>query len=520
MDSTHERTIPHTIRLWITLSVKYCLFAIVVLCVITQVLAGKVTIFGLLGLAAFVGVAVAGLVATCKHININANWLSKYAVLIVVGVGVGVRVVSIVGIPNKQVSDFQIYHELGRAIARGQGFSYTGVIGLREDVPIYLNQKPSSAIIPTAFRPVGYPFLVSIVYRLFGANPLFGKFFNLLIGIIAGLAVYCLLLPFDRAAALMGALVWYLYPTNILATNLLSTELTFTAILISSFVLIDRIRLSSRPIDIVYAASSGLLLGFATLVRAELFIVPCAIVGSCMIGLHWKRLVMLIAVFLICVAVAPSIWGIRNYRQFGVWFTHSTNMGTELIKRAPRNEIGLDGKPQDYVRLLQAFSQSSDEFERCSLGRKIAMLQIKETIASRGVYGFFRKNIVHNWIEVWKHDNSILEWTSVSNYYTAQRNNAEPPVSDQTKIILQSITTYSYLLVTILAAAGIWILRPKRWTPGITCLSLYTIGSSLLLAIFISKPRFHFVSVTTLCLFAGYYCYILWKKISVTYRHS
>ena len=512
MDSTQERISSQIVRLWITAAVRYCLFAVLVLCVITQLFCGNVTILGLLGLAGFVAVGVAGLITLRKHINPNSKDLSKYALLIVVAVGIAVRIVSIAGIPNKQVSDFQIYHELGRALARGQGFSYTGFTGLREDVPIHMNQKPSSAMVPTAFRPVGYPLLLSFVYRLFGTNPLFGKYLNLLISIIAGLAVYCLLLPFDRTAALMGALVWYLYPTNILATNLMATELPFVATLVCAFVLIDRIKPSRKPIDIVYAVSAGLLLGFATLIRAELFIVPCAIVGLCMIDIPWKRLILLTSVFLMCTAIAPSIWGIRNYRQFGVFYTHSSNMGTELLKRAPENTSESLSISPNYVSLVRKLNQSSDEFERCDLGRKIAMIHMKQAIVSRGIIGCFRTIFLPNWMEAWKHDNSILGWSSVSDYYTVKHKNAKPPISKQTKIVLQRITTYSYLLISILAAAGIWVLRPERWTPGMICLSLYTIGSSVLLAIFISKPRFHFVSMTTICLFAGYCCYVLWIK--------
>ncbi|MEW6535323.1 MAG: hypothetical protein AB1454_06845 [Candidatus Auribacterota bacterium] len=433
----------------------------------------------------------------------------KRAVPILLSIGLAVRIISLVGIPNQQVSDFQIYHELASAMADGQGFAYTGTTGLQEDVAIYLNNATAKPPLPTAFRPIGYPAMLSIIYRIFGANPLYGKLFNLLLSLIAGICVYYLLLPIHRETAFFGSLLWLIYPTNILAANLLGTELPFAVALLAGTVLIGRISDTRTPADIIFAVTAGLLFGLATLIRPGLFIAACGAVALCIPDLPLRRKALLVLMFIICFAVMPALWGVRNYNRFGKFRVQSTNVGIELLKRTPDMSEKLRHSER-YGLLVRKFNESSDEFQRSALASKIASIHFRAALNHYGIPGFFRSVLVPNFTHAWKKDSAILAWCNNSEFYSLRRPDSLSPLSARSKSLLQTVTHAGYLCVCLCALAGCFLLR-KEWTPGTVCLSVYLLISALLSALFFGKPRFHFAPMTALFVFAGYFLSVLFR---------
>ncbi|MDX9701625.1 MAG: hypothetical protein RBU23_01135 [Candidatus Auribacterota bacterium] len=502
-NSNEPIKMPELLRLRITGAIRYCLIAVAVFSVTAQLFFGCVTPRGFIAMG-LCGLFIMFMIRIRKRTFLPAEKFHKYILPVLICIGIVVRVVSIVAIPNRQVSDFQIYHELARALARGHGFAYTGTTGLLEDLPMYLNKKPALEV-TTAFRPPGFPLMLSLVYRVLGSNPVYGKWLNLLIGMLAGICVYYLLLPVGLKAAFFASLLWFIYPAHVLATNLLGTELPFVCALTAGALAINHIPYVKSRFGILLACFAGLVLGFGTLIRPEIFIALCAVLALFMIDIPLRRLALIIFVFTICFAVAPSLWGLRNYRQFGVFHIQPTNVGMELMTRSPLEMGEKLGSSWRYRLLVGKLNRSSDEFERSATAKKIAYMHFRKALRHYGVIGFFSNIIIPNWIGAWEDDEAILTWCCKSEYMATQRDGSPVPVSDIIEDILEIFTAFGYLSVTLFALAGIIFFRPARWTPGIVFLSSYAIVSSILLSVFISKPRFHFVSITVFCIFAGYF---------------
>ena len=76
--------------------------------------------------------------------------LTWRGVVVILLVALLLRVGWAVAIQNEQVSDANAYHLLARQLATGGTYGFDGT--------------------PNSFWPVGYPFFLSVQYRLFGEN--------------------------------------------------------------------------------------------------------------------------------------------------------------------------------------------------------------------------------------------------------------------------------------------------------------------------------------------------------------
>lgn len=192
------------------------------------------------------------------------------------------------------VGDALDYDAIAVNMATGHGFS------LNPDVP-------------TPKRPPGLPFMLALVYSVFGHSYTAARSLMALLG-----ALTCLLafrtaekLFGERAATVVGWIL-ALYPVFIVHSGLLLTETPFTFFL------------AGTVLFWVYGASrgnawdfaiSGLFLGLATLTRPVTLVFPGVLLGILLLAnraLLGKWLLFL-AVFL--AVLAP--WSARNYRLWG-----------------------------------------------------------------------------------------------------------------------------------------------------------------------------------------------------------
>jgi hypothetical protein len=152
----------------------------------------------------------------------------RRAILLLFFIGFLIRLAVIIGIPNKQVSDFQIFHELAVALSNGKGLAYDGPAGLGEDVALYRHHYGANGPLPTAFRMPGTPLATASLYALFGPREILPKILNALLGAGIGICLLLLMWGNDPRRAFWAGLFWEMYPGPWFNTNLLGTEIHFT----------------------------------------------------------------------------------------------------------------------------------------------------------------------------------------------------------------------------------------------------------------------------------------------------
>jgi hypothetical protein len=215
-------------------------------------------------------------------------------ILFICAVALVIRL-SVCFIAQQPRSDCVWYHNSAVSLASGDGFSVGGS--------------------PTAYRMPGYSFLLSSVYRATAADPLFGRIFNALAGVLIVWLVFRITLSFAPInVALCSAGIAAFYPELIIYTNALSTEIVFTVTLLTWIYCVIR----NKSLVL-----SGLCMIAMVYLRSNAL--PLALLPIAWDRVHWKKN---IAIFIIgFVALIP--WCARNYNEIGS-VSPSTNFWANL----------------------------------------------------------------------------------------------------------------------------------------------------------------------------------------------
>ena len=110
----------------------------------------------------------------------------------VIFLGIVIRFAWIFYMKTYPETDFMWYHVKGVELSCNMGFLngiypfYTGKIGC-----------------PTAFRPIGYPLTLAILYSIFGTNFLVAKIFNILLSTLSMISLYKLCKMLDASFVLI-----------------------------------------------------------------------------------------------------------------------------------------------------------------------------------------------------------------------------------------------------------------------------------------------------------------------------
>jgi 4-amino-4-deoxy-L-arabinose transferase-like glycosyltransferase len=209
-------------------------------------------------------------------------------------------------------SDAGWYFNRAVALASGQGYTEGGV--------------------PTAYWPPGWPWVMSLLLRIFGTSLLPIQMFN----IACSLAIGWLTLDlgrklFNSELAGRGALLLLgIYPNSIAYIPLLWNEVFYTTLLLAGcWILLH----SGRRRTLVLG---GGIFGIATMVKPQsLVIIPFVFAIDFLRGGYNLRCFVLVltkcaaAVAVALVIVLP--WSYRNYQIFGEWVLVSTNGGLTLL---------------------------------------------------------------------------------------------------------------------------------------------------------------------------------------------
>jgi 4-amino-4-deoxy-L-arabinose transferase-like glycosyltransferase len=204
--------------------------------------------------------------------------------------------------PSLPFNDMLFYHATAKALADGLGF-----IGFDGN--------------PTGRWPPAFPFLLSLVYRVFGSDPVNAELLNAVIGAATvPLAYLAASRAFDRRTGLVAAAAVALMPGQILYAESVLAEPLYTFFLVGFLAML--VALPDRRLS---AALIGLAIGVAALTRGEgllLLAVPPVVWWG---AVPRRELLVRTGLATLAAVLAIAPWTVRNAVVLDAFVPVSTN---------------------------------------------------------------------------------------------------------------------------------------------------------------------------------------------------
>ncbi len=391
----------------------------------------------------------------------DAQWL-----LGVCGVALATRVAWVLVADTEPVSDFADYRNLAHALCHAHRF------GVSE---------------ASAFRPVGWPFVLSLLDCAGLDLPRWGGLFNAAAQAATVPAIFLWARDLaGRRAALGASLLFALWPAQILGCSLLATEPLFTLLLTWVLYLASVLPRVRRPW--LLALALGALVGGAAYVRSTALPLPIALAALALLGRRrpWRLLgqhALILATALLC--LLP--WGLRNQREMGKFSLTTSNEGATLILG---NSDNADGR---YIEADQRpfVPDVPGEMAQDAAARQVAHAWITQHPLR------FLQLIPRKWLALWGPEFSEAGWAMRAPRWQFAREAA------------MAASEAFFLLVLALAALVARRLPAQRVTDPASAVLLLFFAVHVL---FHGQDRFHAPLVPVLCLLAGAGCATLTTK--------
>ncbi len=185
--------------------------------------------------------------------------------------------------------------------------------------------------IPTAYRPPGYPFFLSLIYAIFGHSPWIASGFNILFSLVALYLAYLIAERlFGVKTARWTLILLAFYPGRILYVNLLASEVIFTFLfLLAIWVLVREFGKDTK--GWISALVGGIFLGLAALTRPIIIPVLLIVPIFWIMRKYQIRAVLILTLILFLGFISTVLpWIIRNHGAKGS-YTITTSMGINLL---------------------------------------------------------------------------------------------------------------------------------------------------------------------------------------------
>lgn len=349
---------------------------------------------------------------------------------------------------------------------------------------------------PTAFWPPGWPLALSAAFRAFGISVQVVGLFNLACAALSGALVLALgrRIGGSELAARLALLLLALYPNNAAYVPLALTEVFYTMLLLAICWLLTAGR------GALALVGAGLLLGLATLVKAQTLVVVPLVLGIAVLRApqFWPALRHALAKGLLLAALAALVvapWSLRNQRVLGHPVAVSTNAGVTLLTGNNDTAQGGYSDTDPAYQALFARRLEMDEIAYDAEAKRLGLAWIK---AHPGRFiALMPKKLARLWgpdgEALWNYERGAKSYAAHAALYRAVR------LANQVWYWLLLLGGASALVVQVRrrrvgAAVPDWWLLPYGIAAYPTAIAI----------IFSGQSRFHYPAMPFIALSAGW----------------
>lgn len=375
-------------------------------------------------------------------------------------------------------SDAAYYYQRAEELAAGQG---------------YISPEGQ----PTAFWPPGWPLALSLVFKLFGPSVAAVGLFNLACAAISAGLVLALgrRIGGSELAARLTLLLLALYLNNAAYVPLALTEVFYTMLLLGVCWLLVAGRGKLALIG------AGLLLGLATLVKAQtLAVVPLVLgIGVLRAPLFWRAVRGAIGQGLALGVLAALVvlpWSLRNEAVLGQFVAVSTNGGVTLLTGNNPTADGGYGDSDPAYKALFARKASMDEIAYDAAAKRLGMAWIAANPAQ--FLGLMPKKFIKLWgpdgEALWSYEKGAASYAAHAPLYTALR---------------WANQAWYWLLLAGFAAALVVQLR-RRWRTSAPLFDWWLLPYGIaayptaICVVFSGQTRFHYPAMPFIAISAAW----------------
>ena len=350
----------------------------------------------------------------------------------------------------------------------------------------------------TARRPIGYPFFLSILIRIFGSDMFAAELFQVGFGIMS---VFCLYVLGKKLGSellgILAALIYALYPTAIMSTKVLMDEHLFILFWLLGLIFMISDYQEPSYYSVFWA---GLAVGLSALFRTYSIIsVPIVF----LVWLFQKRDFLgavgrgALMAFLVLLCALP--WAARNYYRLGSPIFYTSLLGVHLYyANNPTSDVRYPVNPPPEKGGDLAFLTAKSEPERDRAGQRAAWRWIKhnpeafvEKVIGRAFYmlGFNREG-----------------WVVEDNFKTIDPDAHVPTAKLRKK--LEKAEQYYYVAVFLFAMMGVLLFLANSSetsdSRGLIYVVLTVLFYVLVTAVGLNHRKYRFVIEPLFTLLAAY----------------
>ena len=396
---------------------------------------------------ALAALAIVGILELARRGRVNlALGLSVAALL-------ASRILAIAAIPTPLRTDWVDYHQLGTTLASGQA-------------------------IDTA-RPIGWPAVLGVLYRVGGPNPLFGELFNVGAMVVTALLLFWLTRrSYGPVAAVAATFIYAISPAPAIFVAVLASEPLFAALLIGA------ICLAILAIDRGWRGwiATGLVLALAQYVRpAALILLPAFLALPILTIVPLRRAILpvvLLGSFFV-LGLVPNV--VSQYERTGR-LTLSTSNFDGLNLLVGLNEKSGGSYSREDRALFADVPPTSREFVDAPYRLALERLRADPLVVVRLAPTKFQR--------MWGDATYAARFAIVDN---------DP--ADPGRALLTIMSQGIHVLTLVLAFVGVLARRSPE--PVVILIILSLLMATLVAVVLETQPRYHAPFEPLLCLLAG-----------------
>lgn len=292
----------------------------------------------------------------------------------------------------------------------------------------------------------GYPFFLSIIYKIFGHSYNSVKFFQVLINMVTIFLMYSIAgIVFNKKVALISFFIGAVYLPFLTYNALLLTESLFTFFIVF-FIYLTLLNIKKESSWIAFLA--GLIAGCAVLTREEfiLFLPAIFLFGFLYSRKNKKNAIILILISL--VVILP--WTFRNYKVFHKFLLVSSQAGRTFWVSTYKDEwLEWSEWKREEVDKVRNFDKKINTAEQNYLLIKQSFKNIKERPFLYTEFCF--KRFFRFWVG--GHSNTVRGLTNSFGYYIRSK--------EYLKVVAKTFFLLGNLFLVFLGFIGFFLSRKK-----------------------------------------------------------